>query len=99
LLDRLKHGKRVASLFEELAKHSLTILGADYLVWDCQTDPNFSEIPRTNYVSERNVVLSVEAHPAQARRITVWQGTLPPKFNPNSETTMITVNGKKLLPF
>jgi hypothetical protein len=44
LLDRLKHGKRVASLFEELAKHSLTILGADYLVWDCQTDPD-SEIP------------------------------------------------------
>jgi transcriptional regulator with XRE-family HTH domain len=98
LLDRLKHGKRVASLFEELAKHGLTILGADYLVWDCQTDPD-SEIPRTNYVSQRNVVLSVEAQPAQARRTTVWQGTLPPKFNPNSETTIITVNGQKLLPF
>ena len=98
LLGRLKHGKRVASLFEELAKHGLTILAADYLVWECQTDP-FSEIPRTNYASQRNVVLSVEAHPAQARRITVWQGTLPPKFNPNSETTIITVNGKELLPF
>jgi hypothetical protein len=97
-LDRLKHGKRVASLFEELAKQGLTILGADYLVWDCQTDPD-SEIPRTNYVSQRNVVLSVEAQPAQARRTTVWQGTLPPKFNPNSETTIITVNGQKLLPF
>ena len=55
--------------------------------------------PRTNYVSQRNVVLSVEAQPAQARRTTVWQGTLPPKFNPNSETTIITVNGQKLLPF
>jgi transcriptional regulator with XRE-family HTH domain len=97
-LAGLKKSKHVASLLEELAKRSIAILGAEYLSWQSNKQTTWhNEIEYTHiaYVSTRNVVLSVEGHPAQARRAAVWQGTEPPKVAPD-QYTIIKVNGTHL---
>lgn len=94
-LDGLKKSKRITSLLEELAKHRLAVLGAEYLSWEANKKTTWhdeTQYIEINYVSFRNVVLSVEGHPAQPRRANVWQGTEPPKVTPN-RYTIIKVNG------
>ena len=94
-LDGLKKSKRITGLLEELAKHRLAVLGAEYLSWEANEESTWHDETMylvINYVSSRNVVLSVEGHPAQPRRANVWQGTEPPKVTPN-RYTIIKVNG------
>jgi transcriptional regulator with XRE-family HTH domain len=102
-LDELKKSKRVANLLDEMAKHRLAILGAEYLSWESHTQ----EVPRnddllcdvfvtqTSYVSSSNVVFSIEGYSMHERRLKVWQGTVPPRFAPNYDTR-IYVNGTQL---
>lgn len=97
-LAGLKKHKHVASLLEELAKHRLAILGAEYLVWESNQKPEWheeTEFTNISYISSRYLALSIDAHPAQPRRARVWQGNTPPKVAPNWQT-IISVNGMRL---
>jgi transcriptional regulator with XRE-family HTH domain len=95
-LDELKKIKRVTSLVEELAKHRLAILGVEYLYWEAQeiTDP-VTQCSSIDYVSRSIILLSIEGTPAHERREKVYQGTVPPKFAPDSQT-LVYVDGNQL---
>jgi transcriptional regulator with XRE-family HTH domain len=94
-LGELKRSRHVASLLEELAKHHLAILGAEYLSWQTETgiDPE-TNCPYIIYQSWQNVLFSVEGHPAYERRTDVWHGTVPPRFAPWG--THVSVDGRIL---
>jgi transcriptional regulator with XRE-family HTH domain len=101
-LDGLKFFKRVADLFEELAKHRLAILGAEFLYWECTHGTDWpgtaEELPFTpydNYVVQPTVLISIDEQSVQTRHASVDRGREPPKFAPD-RTTMVIVNGRCL---
>jgi hypothetical protein len=94
-LDRLKKTKRVASLLDELAKHRLAVLGADYLCWMSWKEIDSTDHPCINYESHSYIVFSIERHPGHERPAEVSQGTVPPKFAPDQET-IVCVDGRIL---
>ena len=89
-LKRLKKGEDVAALMERLAECGVTILGADYLKWHCNIETDHVE-----YRSSRFVLLSIEPHGSQSRRIRVFCGRQPPKFAPDVSKAVF-VNGMQL---
>lgn len=97
-LVELKKTMQISKLFEELTNHRLAIIGAEYLHWHSVKKTRWhDEILYTDieYTSYRCVVLSIEPHPAQARRVKVWQGSVPPKLATDFQNE-IWVNGVKL---
>jgi transcriptional regulator with XRE-family HTH domain len=100
-LDGLKIFKRVANLFEELAKHRLAILGAEFLYWECTHGtkrpgtPEDTFTPYDDYIVQPTVLISIDEHSVQTRRASVDRGREPSKFAPNS-TTEVWVNGRRL---
>jgi hypothetical protein len=84
-LDGLKFFKRVANLFEELPKHRLAILGAEFLCWECthinrgleSADPDSvaEDLGNwyffDNYVSFTTALISIDEYSVQTRRGTV----------------------------
>jgi transcriptional regulator with XRE-family HTH domain len=89
-LKRLKKGEDVAALMEQLAECGITILGADYLKWKRITENDHVE-----YRSSRFVLLSIERHSPQSRRIRVVCGREPPKFAPDVSKAVF-VDGMQL---
>jgi transcriptional regulator with XRE-family HTH domain len=98
-LDRLKTADDITARFEQIAAHGVVLLGADYLFWDCNSEDGEYEYHRwtnLNYSSSRVVLLSVESGGTQSRRMSVFQGSLPPRFAPDVTrfgSTTVTVNG------
>ena len=89
-LKRLKKGEDVAALMEQLAECGITILGADYLRWK-----RITETDHVEYRSSRFVLLSIERHSSQSRRIRVFCGREPPKFAPDVSKAVF-VDGMQL---
>jgi transcriptional regulator with XRE-family HTH domain len=89
-LKRLKNGEDVAALMEQLAECGITILGADYLKWK-----RITETDHVEYRSSRFVLLSIERHSSQSRRIRVFCGREPPKFAPDVSKAVF-VDGMQL---
>jgi hypothetical protein len=97
-LEFLRKTRRVASLLEELAKRDVAIVGGTYLVWETHEEITHEGNLGLDYRSTSHLLISIEMHPAQARRQRVWQGKVPPKFY--SADTPTTVNGHLLpIPF
>jgi hypothetical protein len=98
-LDRLKTADDIAARLEQLAEHRLTILGADYLFWECSSEEGFhhdhGEWSKDEYKSYNTVLLSIEPLGTQSRRIHRFIGNPPPLFAPDV-TTAVFVNGKQL---
>jgi transcriptional regulator with XRE-family HTH domain len=100
-LSRLKKAEDVATLMEGLAEHRLTVLGADYLFWERESDPFYVVENLHGYVdqykSSRVVLLSVEPYGGTSRRVRVSSGSEPPKFAPKTHPpTDVFVNGVQL---
>jgi transcriptional regulator with XRE-family HTH domain len=102
-LNCLKTTDDIAARLERLADHSVVLLGADYLFWDCGSEDYEYESTywtNVNYRSSRIVLLSVEPAGTQSRRARIYQGSLPPRFAPNTlntpYTTNVFVNGVQL---
>lgn len=93
-LRRLEQTQHVSSLLERLAHHRFLVLGADYLFWESE-EAHYEDTYWTEYKSSRVVLLSVEPHGAQSRRVPVIAGSEPPKFAPD-EKTNIFLNGFRL---
>ena len=100
-LNGLKKRQAVATLMERLAEHRIAVLGADYLVWafskefENYHEDLFRHVHR--YESKRLVHLFIERSGAQSRRVTVFGGSKPPKFAPNTDPpTVVFVNGVPL---
>jgi hypothetical protein len=101
-LKGLKTGQAVATLMERLAEHRIAVLGADYLQWDLSEETD-CDLDRDiwwhvhKYNSTRIAELSIERSGAQSRRVTVFRGSEPPKFPPNTDRpTVVLVNGVRL---
>ena len=101
-LNLLKTADDIAARLESLADHGVALLGADYLFWDCDSEDGEYEDCRwtnVNYRSSRTVLLSVEPGGAQSRRVSFFQGSLPPRFAPKNTRyirTNVWVNGAEL---
>jgi transcriptional regulator with XRE-family HTH domain len=102
-LSLLKTADDIAARLEALADHGVVLLGADYLFWDCDSEDGESVYQRwttVNYRSSRTVLLSVEPAGAQSRRAPIFQGSLPPRFAPNTprrgRDITVCVNGDPL---
>jgi transcriptional regulator with XRE-family HTH domain len=98
-LDRLKITDDLAARLELFAGHRLALLGADHLFWQCHHDEGeFGELnwwPVAMYSSPKKVLLSVEPHSTQSRRMLVFIGDPPPLFAPDTQT-VVFVNGVHL---
>jgi transcriptional regulator with XRE-family HTH domain len=94
-LSQLKAVDSLADLLQELAKHRLAVLGAEYLRWDRSiSEKNPRKIIR--YSSDRRVLLSVDPSSRQSRRVPVDPGAQPPKSAPPSSFTKVFVDGREL---
>jgi transcriptional regulator with XRE-family HTH domain len=90
-LQRLKTLEDIDSGLKQLAEHRLTLLAAEYLLWEC-SDDSYEGRTTIDYTSSRIVLLSVEPRGTQSRRVRVFQGSLPPKFAPD-RLSRIRVDG------
>jgi transcriptional regulator with XRE-family HTH domain len=100
-LNGLKTADDIAARLERFADHGVVLLGADYLFWDCDSeDRSYEDVYWTNvnYRSCRTVILSVESGGTQSRRAPIFQGSLPPRFAPNTPDikTNVWINGVQL---
>jgi transcriptional regulator with XRE-family HTH domain len=96
-LEHLKTIQKVTTVLEDLSKHRLAILGANYLSWESHNDTDFlTQLPCLSYVSRPNVLLAVEEYPAHERREKVWQGKVPPKSDALDQQSIVMVNGRPL---
>jgi transcriptional regulator with XRE-family HTH domain len=101
-LNRLKSTDDLATRLERFADHDVVLLGADYLFWDCDSEDHEYEYhywTSVNYRSSRTVLLSVEPSGTQSRRAPIFQGSLPPRFAPDTlprKQTNVFVNGVQL---
>jgi transcriptional regulator with XRE-family HTH domain len=100
-LNGLKKGRVVASLMEQLAEHSIAVLGADYLRWDFSEEnrevypDEFREFHY--YTSTRIAELSIEKYGVRTRREIIFLGSEPPMFAPKTDPpTEVFVNGMRL---
>jgi transcriptional regulator with XRE-family HTH domain len=98
-LRRLETQEQILTRLEMLAKHRLTVLGAEYLFWECSGDDDSMYdgrpwISACHYTSSRIVLLSVEPSITPSRRTEVSQGSVPPRFADKSPTY---VDGKRLV--
>jgi transcriptional regulator with XRE-family HTH domain len=92
-LNFLKAADDIAARLERLADHGVVLLGADYLFWDRDSEDGSYEDnywTNVNYRSSRIVLLSVEPAGTQSRRVPIFQGSLPPRFAPNTPHTPYT---------
>jgi hypothetical protein len=80
----------LADLLQELGKHRLAVLGADYLHWD-----QMRVSKKVSYTSYRRILLSVDPTSTQSRRVRVDPGTEPPKSPPDT-STIVYVDGRRL---
>jgi hypothetical protein len=84
----------LADLLQELGKHRLAVLGAEYLRWDRSiSEKNHRKTIR--YSSDRRVLLSVDPSSRQSRRVPVDPGPQPPKSSPTL-WTKVFVDGREL---
>jgi transcriptional regulator with XRE-family HTH domain len=101
-LNLLKTADDIAARLEQFTEHRLSLLGGDYLFWDCASEDGenlYHNWMRVDYRSSRTVLLSVEPSGTSSRRAPIFHGSLPPTFSPketrNTHTT-VWVNGVKL---
>ena len=98
-LDRLKIADDVAARLEMFDLHCLALLGADHLFWQCYHDEGeFGHLdwrPVAMHSSPNKVLLSVEPHGTQSRRMHISIGEPPPLFARDTET-VVFVNGVHL---
>ena len=86
-LSQLKAVDSLADLLQELGKHRLAVLGAEYLRWTrCRSEKNYWPL---SYTSERHVLLSVEPSSTQSRRVQIDPGAQPPKSRPYTEIVYV----------
>ena len=101
-LNLLQHSDDVAIRLCTFTDHGFTLLGADHLFWECNSEEYNTQNglwTRVDYRNTRTVLLSVEPAGTQPRRAPVSQGSLPPRFSPGffrGNTTTIFVNGVEL---
>jgi transcriptional regulator with XRE-family HTH domain len=98
-LQGLSKAEKISSLLDQLAELRLTVLGANYLFWELS-----QEIPNDgggwssafDYKSYRIVLLSIEPHVAESRRVRVSCGSEPPPWFDRPRSMFIRVNGRLL---
>src|SRR5262245_36931067 len=99
-LRQLKAVDSLAGLLQELGRHRLAVLGAEYLRWDRSISEKNNwtrSLPPQkihSYTSARRILLSVDSSSTQSRRVRIDPGTQPPKSPPTSTT--IYVDGRQL---
>jgi transcriptional regulator with XRE-family HTH domain len=89
-LNQLEAVDSLADFLQELGKHRLALLGAEYLHWHRRTLSK-----KVSYTSYRHVLLSVDPSSTQSRRMRVDQGAEPPKSPPDT-STIVYVDGRRL---
>lgn len=97
-LRGLEKGIHVTALLDGLAERNLNLLGADYLFWESDNpdlEPNLEGKIVSDFNSTRTLLLSIEPHSVQVRRVDVLQGPEPPKFAPSG--SVVNVNWGMLL--
>jgi transcriptional regulator with XRE-family HTH domain len=96
-LFRLRAFDSVAGILDEIRKHSLSVLGADYIFWSRDESNPFrkGELPEVRYTSGRHVLLSVETSGIRSRRVQIDPGSEPPKSAQNI-SAIVFVDGRRL---